>query len=139
MKKNLILLISIMISLSVVPCYAQKIITFNGNNATYRNVDGKIISKKEYSKFKKEGEYDHRITDLGNGKKELRLVKKGRNTIKINEKDATYRDIDGNIISSEESSKIFKGGEYTYTVTDLGNGKKEVRLVKKDSGKNTIK
>ena len=94
MKKNLILLISIMITLSVVPCFAQKTIIFKDKDATYINVDGKIISQNEFSKISKGGKYTYRITDLGNGKKEVRLVKKVSSTIKINDKDAIYRDID---------------------------------------------
>lgn len=146
MKKNLILLLSIMITFYVIPCFAQKTIKLNHKNTTYINFDGKIISHNEFSKISKGGKYTYLITDLGNGKKEVRLEKIvsktnkiNNNTIKINDKDAIYRDIDGKIISSEESSKIFKGGKYTYTITDLGNGKKEIRLVKKDSGKSAIK
>ena len=128
-----------MITLSVVPCFAQKTIIFKDKDATYINVDGKIISQNEFSKISKGGKYTYRITDLGNGKKEVRLVKKVSSTIKINDKDAIYRDIDGNIISPKEFSDISKEGKYTSNITDLGNGKKEVRLVKKVSGKNTIK
>jgi hypothetical protein len=139
MKKNLILLLSIMITFFVIPCFAQKTIKLNHKNTTYINFDGKIISHNEFSKISKGGKYTYSITDLGNGKKEVRLVKKDNSEISFNTKDAIFKDIDGKIISSEESSKMFKGGKYTYTITDLGNGKKEVRLVKKDSGKSTIK
>jgi hypothetical protein len=139
MKKNLILLLSIMITFFVIPCFAQKTIKLNNKNTTYINFDGKIISHNEFSKISKGGKYTYSITDLGNGKKEVRLVKKDNSEISFNTKDAIFKDIDGKIISSEESSKMFKGGKYTYTITDLGNGKKEVRLVKKDSGKSTIK
>jgi hypothetical protein len=83
-----------MITLSVVPCFAQKTIIFKDKDATYINVDGKIISQNEFSKISKGGKYTYRITDLGNGKKEVRLVKKVSSTIKINDKDAIYRDID---------------------------------------------
>jgi hypothetical protein len=139
MKKNLILLLSIMITLFVVPCFAQNITKFKNKDATYRNIDGKIISSKEYFKISKKGEYSSIITDLGNGKKEIQLVKKDNGEINLNTKNAIFKDIDGKIISSEEYFKISKKGEYSSTITDLGNGKKEVQLVKKDSGKSTIK
>jgi len=125
-----------MITFYFVPCYAQESTTMiNSKDAIYKDIDGKIISSEKFLKISKDGKYEFIIKDLGKGKKEVRLGKKANSKMAFKEKDFICKDIDGKIISSEEMDKISKDGKYTFTVKDLENGKKEIRLVKKDNSK----
>jgi len=124
--KNLFL--SVFLIIFNILSYGQESIKIDTKVVIYKNLDDKIVSKEEYFKIFEDGKYLHQITELEIGKKEFKLVLGKKTNFK--EKDEVFKDLDGKIISQKKYEKIFEQGKYHHQITELENGKKEIRIAK---------
>ncbi len=127
------------IILNISSLNAQKTIEFNLKTDILKDLDGKIISEKDFIKKMNDGKHNTMIKDLENGKKEVRLIPKeeeNNQNIEFNTKSAIFKDEEGREISVGDFTKKMNGGKYNINVKDLGNGKKEVKLVQKEKESN---
>ena len=130
------------IILNISSLNAQKTIEFNIKTDILKDLDGKIISEKDFIKKMNDGKHNTMIKDLENGKKEVRLIPKEEENIQnieFNTKSAIFKDEEGREISVGDFTKKMNGGKYNTTIKDLGNGKKEVKLVQKEKESNQKK